>query len=99
MAGTPCPYEGAIGKEAATKWEDNPHERPDFKEYEDKMELRDEAAALVLVLASRTGKDKKNAWIKACKKTKHLVGKHQGITKSGRTCRNEWKELDTTSTS
>ena len=25
MAGTPCPYKGAIGEDAKTGWEDNPH--------------------------------------------------------------------------
>lgn len=31
-AGTPCPYQGLIGDAAKTKWEENPHERPDWKE-------------------------------------------------------------------
>ena len=35
-----------------------------------------------------------DAFIKACKKTKHLDGKHKGVHKSGRTCRNEWAELN-----
>lgn len=29
MAGTPCPYEGKIGKEAAEEWERNPKKAPD----------------------------------------------------------------------
>ena len=33
MAGTPCPYMGKIGKEAANGWKSNPSQRPDAKEY------------------------------------------------------------------
>ena len=29
MAGTPCPYEGKIGKEANAAWQNNPSKRPD----------------------------------------------------------------------
>ena len=29
MAGTPCPYNGKIGKEATTAWQNNPNKRPD----------------------------------------------------------------------
>lgn len=31
-AATPCPYAGLIGDAAKAKWEENPHERPDWKE-------------------------------------------------------------------
>ena len=33
MAGTPCPYMGKIGAEAAALWEANPKMRPDYKEF------------------------------------------------------------------
>tara|TARA_Y100000356_G_C11125404_1_gene217045 strand:- start:267 stop:665 length:399 start_codon:yes stop_codon:yes gene_type:complete len=32
MAGTPCPYEGKIGKEAQAAWDANPKDRPDYEE-------------------------------------------------------------------
>jgi len=32
MAGTPCPYEGKIGKEAQAGWDANPKDRPDYEE-------------------------------------------------------------------
>jgi DNA polymerase III alpha subunit (gram-positive type) len=32
MAGTPCPYYGKIGKEAALGWQENRIERPDYEE-------------------------------------------------------------------
>ena len=34
MAGTPCPYQGKIGKEASAEWEANPQKRPDLKDAE-----------------------------------------------------------------
>ena len=57
MAGTPCPYMGKIGSEAAEAWEENSKDRPDAKEYANKKKptraekkaekkrLKDEAAA------------------------------------------------------
>ena len=41
----------------------------------------------------RGKENEKNAFIKACKKTKWTDGKHKGVNKSGRTCRKEWAEL------
>ena len=32
MAGTPCPYDGAIGAEAKKQWKDNVAEQPDYKQ-------------------------------------------------------------------
>ena len=32
MAGTPCPYEGMIGEEAALAWEENPDQAPEDTE-------------------------------------------------------------------
>ena len=29
QAGTPCPYEGMIGEEAALAWEENPDQAPE----------------------------------------------------------------------
>jgi hypothetical protein len=34
MAGTPCPYNGKIGKEASTEWANNQSKRPDAKDKE-----------------------------------------------------------------
>ena len=36
-AGTPCPYEGKVGKEAAAGWAENKEDRPDYKEYKNKL--------------------------------------------------------------
>ena len=36
-AGTPCPYEGKVGKEAAILWQENKEDRPDYVEYKSKF--------------------------------------------------------------
>ena len=41
MAGTPCPYMGKIGLEAAQEWLDNPEKRPDFEQWK-KENIKDE---------------------------------------------------------
>ena len=33
MAGTPCPYKGKIGIEAAKAWAENPEKRPDYNKW------------------------------------------------------------------
>tara|TARA_Y100000590_G_scaffold279802_1_gene314315 strand:- start:421 stop:1344 length:924 start_codon:yes stop_codon:yes gene_type:complete len=40
QAGTPCPFEGKIGKEAMDQWNKYDIERPDYKKYVDKMDDR-----------------------------------------------------------
>jgi len=38
MSGTPCPFKGLIGKQAAEQWNKYPELRPDFKEYEEQLD-------------------------------------------------------------
>ena len=50
MAGTPCPFMGKIGLEAATAWAENPEKRPDYEQWKkdnvvDKEIITDEEAA------------------------------------------------------
>ena len=40
MAGTPCPFEGKIGKEALEQWNKYDIERPDYDSYVSKLESR-----------------------------------------------------------
>ena len=40
MAGTPCPFEGKIGKEAIEQWNKYDVERPDYDSYVSKLESR-----------------------------------------------------------
>ena len=39
MAGTPCPFKGKIGIEAAKAWAENPEKRPDYEEWLKEHEL------------------------------------------------------------
>ena len=43
QAGTPCPIDGRIGKEAMSLWNKYDHERPDYKTYVKRMEEREKA--------------------------------------------------------
>ena len=43
QAGTPCPIDGRIGKEALALWQKYDHERPDYKVYVKRMEERKKA--------------------------------------------------------
>ena len=40
MAGTPCPFEGKIGKEALDQWNKYDNESPDYDSYVSKLETR-----------------------------------------------------------
>ena len=46
QAGTPCPIDGRIGKEAMALWSKYDHERPDYKTYIKRMDDRKEADKL-----------------------------------------------------
>lgn len=41
MAGTPCPYKGKIGLEAAKAWAEDPEARPDYEEWLKRNDLED----------------------------------------------------------
>ena len=101
MAGTPCPFEGKIGQEAAAAWDAHEQERPDYDAYKKREDARAEKIeAKVVALEQKVQKEKRevmlanrdirSAYIKECKRTKHLEGEHKGIRKSGRTCGIEW---------
>ena len=46
QAGTPCPIDGRIGKEALALWSKYDHERPDYKVYVKRMDERKKSDAL-----------------------------------------------------
>ena len=46
-AGTPCPWNGKIGKEAAAMWEKYPEMRPDYEIYLANLEIKDKKDAKV----------------------------------------------------
>ena len=46
MAGTPCPYKGKIGIEAAKAWAENPDKRPDYEKWLKENDLEDKEKEL-----------------------------------------------------
>ena len=53
MAGTPCPFEGKIGKEALEQWNKYDIERPDYESYISKLELRSRIDAELAEIAKQ----------------------------------------------
>jgi hypothetical protein len=42
MAGTPCPYMGKIGIDAAKEWANNPEKRPDYDKWVKENAVKEE---------------------------------------------------------
>ena len=61
QAGTPCPIDGKIGKEASKLWTKYDFERPDYKAYVKRMEKRKEVEPIVN-LPQDISTDKKVQW-------------------------------------
>jgi hypothetical protein len=79
MAGTPCPYNGAIGDSAKAEWVANVSDRPDAKEH--KKRLKKESKAV-----KRTKDQKRKTFLKKCTSTKN----EDGFWKSRHTCLREY---------
>ena len=64
QAGTPCPIDGRIGKEAMKLWEKYEFERPDYKAYVKRMKLREKVQPVVNTepLPADTSTNKKVSW-------------------------------------
>jgi len=60
-AGTPCPIDGKIGKEAMKLWKLYDFERPDYKKYVSRMAKREKVNP-VINLPSDTSTDIKVNW-------------------------------------
>ena len=85
MAGTPCPYNGAIGDSAKTAWVANVSDRPDAKEH--KARLKREAK----VKKAKDRADRKSAWntfLNTCKSERN----EEGVHKSRITCKKEYEQ-------
>ena len=68
QAGTPCPIDGKIGKEAEALWSKYDHERPDYKTYVKRMDDRqkiDEEEAKLKAEKEAAEKYKQDNYIKA----------------------------------
>jgi len=67
QAGTPCPIDGKIGKEAEALWSKYDHERPDYKTYVKRMDNRqkiDEEEAKLKAEQEAAAKYKEDNYIK-----------------------------------
>ena len=64
QAGTPCPIDGKIGKDALTLWTKYDFERPDYKAYVKRMKLREKVKPVVNKdpLPQDKSTDKKVSW-------------------------------------
>ena len=64
QAGTPCPIDGRIGKQAMKLWEKYDFERPDYKAYVKRMKLREKVQPVVNTepLPADTSTNKKVSW-------------------------------------
>ena len=65
QAGTPCPIDGKIGKEALKLWNKYDFERPDYKAYVKRMKLREKVApepVVIKPLPVDKSTDKKVQW-------------------------------------
>ena len=64
QAGTPCPIDGRIGKEAMKLWEKYEFERPDYKAYVKRMKLREKVKPVIDTkpLPADTSINKKVSW-------------------------------------
>ena len=64
QAGTPCPIDGRIGKEAMKLWEKYEFERPDYKAYVKRMKLREKVQPVIKSepLPADTSTNKKVSW-------------------------------------
>ena len=61
QAGTPCPIDGKIGKDALALWTKYDFERPDYKDYIKRVEQRKKAEPVV-TLPQDSSTDKKIKW-------------------------------------
>ena len=66
QAGTPCPIDGRIGKEAMKLWEKYDFERPDYKAYVKRMKKRETVNPVIDTkpLPADTSTNKKVSWTK-----------------------------------
>ena len=64
QAGTPCPIDGKIGKDAQALWNKYDFERPDYKAYVKRMKLREKVKPIINTkpLPADTSINKKVSW-------------------------------------
>ena len=72
QAGTPCPIDGKIGKEAKALWSKYDHERPDYKTYVKRMDDREKKEKEIAKEAALIEKKKIEEEVKIIEKLKKI---------------------------
>ena len=57
-AGTPCPFQGKIGKDAASMWEKYPELRPDYENHVERIKIIEKVDAEILAQQLKEAKEK-----------------------------------------
>ena len=78
QAGTPCPIDGKIGKEAKALWNKYDHERPDYKTYVKRM---DDRKKIEKEIAKKAALAEKKRLKEEAKMTKELEKLDEELTK------------------
>jgi len=78
QAGTPCPIDGKIGKEAKALWNKYDHERPDYKTYVKRMDDREK---IEKEIAKKKALEEKKRLKEEAKMTKELMKIDEEIAK------------------
>ncbi len=84
-AGTPCPWKGKIGAEAAAMWEQYPEMRPDYEMYLAKMDIKNrkdaEVAKKIADAEAKAKEEEERLAKKAAKEKKEEEKKREKILK------------------
>ena len=89
QAGTPCPIDGRIGKEARALWSKYDHERPDYDIYVKRMKAREKKEKK---LAKEAALIEKKKIKEEAKMTKELDAIDKAIEKEDSKKKIEWKD-------
>ena len=87
MAGTPCPYMGAIGPAASVKWEDDEQRRPDSKKGTKSKVLSLFSSNKIEIDEISDVSDDESAFVEKCTRPDF-----KGRRKTTESCENEWHD-------
>ena len=89
QAGTPCPIDGRIGKEARVLWSKYDHERPDYDIYVKRMKAREKKEKKIAKDAALAEKKRLK---EEAKMTKELDAIDKDMAKEAKKKKIEWKD-------
>ena len=89
QAGTPCPIDGKIGKEAKALWSKYDHERPDYDIYVKRMKAREKKEK---AMAKKAALEEKKRLKEEAKMTKELDAIDKAMEKEDSKKKIEWKD-------